>query len=106
MEAAGEEPLGPLLAALAGEAHRQAGAARAEILREFAAAVLQARRQASRQELGGILRALKERRQAALATAKHKAALELFGRQRAMIQTRRRSQPKPDRGPEERPDLR
>ena len=88
-ESPAEEALGPLLAALTEEAHREAAAVRTEIMREFAAGALHARRYASRHERAGILRALKDRRKAALAMAKRNAALELLARQRAALRMRR-----------------
>jgi hypothetical protein len=71
-----------LLDGIADELHRQADAGMAEIMREFAAAMQEARRRAPRHELSATLAALKRRRRSALALARHKAAVELKERRR------------------------
>lgn len=84
-ECTGEEPRGPLLAALAEDVQRGAAAERTEIMREYAAGILHARRTASRHELAGIVRALKDRARATLAMVARNAALELTARRRVAL---------------------
>jgi hypothetical protein len=83
-----DDQLGGLLAALSEEGQRIAGAARAGIMAEFAAAMQHARRYARRGELPAIMRALKDARRAALAAARGRAALELQGRREAVLTAR------------------
>ena len=106
MESAADTSLGPLLDTVAADAQRESAAARTEIMREFAAALLHARRHAPCAERAGIIRALKERQQAALSLARRKAALDLLGRQQALIQARRgRASPSLHRSCPTRPNL-
>jgi hypothetical protein len=86
-----------LLDDLADQLHREAAAGAAMIMREFSAAISEARRRAPRHELAGILAALKQRRRAALALARRRAAIELQGRRKLVVQNRRAVPPRASR---------
>ena len=89
-QAGTDEQLGLLLAGLADELHREADAGAAEIRREFAAAMREARGRAPRHELTAILAGLKQRRRVALAMARRRAAMEIQARRQAALRDDRR----------------
>jgi hypothetical protein len=93
----GDVDLGPLLGAIAEDAHRIAAAVRTGILADFAARTTHARRHTPRHLLAGALTAIKQARLAALAAASMNAKNELKGRMQAAIASRRRVRLRPVR---------
>jgi hypothetical protein len=88
--AASDAELGPLLGAIADDVHATAAAARDGVLADFAARVAYARRFLTGPQLAATLGAIAQARKAALAAVKRNAALELSGRKKAAIASRRR----------------
>jgi hypothetical protein len=85
-----DEGLGALLGAIADEVQRFASAVHDGINADFAARVAHARKHLPRHQLAAALAAFAEARNAALASAKQNAAMELQGRKWAAILARGR----------------
>jgi hypothetical protein len=90
-----DDGLGELLATIAADIQRQAGAVADSIRSEFAIKMQDARRRAPRHQLAAILRALQDAQATALTVAARNAQVEIRGRQRAAIAARpgRRKRP-------------
>ena len=80
-----ESELGNLLAAIAEEVNRFAGAASVAVIVEFAARMKHARASLPRGQIPGALQALKDARKAALAIIKQNSAAELAARREAAM---------------------